>query len=220
MFNKGPFPDGSDNDFGLIETLLWSRKDGFFLLNAHLDRLAQSASVFNFNYEVERVNLALSTAVAREPGEYLRVRLVVSKSGTIETSVNVIEPIVPATCWRVLLARERFSSSNPLLRHKTTRRSIYEEPLAQAISQYDADEVLFLNERDELCEGARCNLFIPHDDRFLTPPISSGLLPGTLRANLLAQGRAIEKRLTKDDLKDEFYMGNSVRGLVRARLIG
>lgn len=188
MFNKGPFPDGSDNDFGLIETLLWSRKDGFFLLNAHLDQLAQSASVFNFNYEVERVNLALSTAVAREPGEYLRVQLVLSKSGTIETSVNVIEPIVPATCWRVLLARERFSSSNPLLRHKTTRRSIYEEPLAQAISQYDADEVLFLNERDELCEGARCNLFIPHDDRFLTPPISSGLLPGTLRANFLHRG--------------------------------
>lgn len=220
MFDKGAVPDGCDNDFGLIETLLWNKKDGFLLLKAHLDRLAQSASIFAFNYQVEHVNLALSTAVAHEPGENLRVRIVVSKSGAIETSVNVIEPIDPATCWRVFLANERFSSSNPLLRHKTTRRSIYEEPLAQAISQYGADEVLFLNEKNELCEGARCNLFIPHDDHLLTPPLSSGLLPGTLRAHLLAQGRATEMRLTKNDLKKEFYMGNSVRGLVRARLIG
>lgn len=219
MFDKGAVSDGHNNDFGLIETLLWSRKDGFFLLNAHLDRLAHSAGVFGFNYQMESVNLALSTTVAHEPGENLRIRIVVSKSGAIETSVSVVEPIIPATCWRIFIAKERFLSSNPLLRHKTTRRSIYEEPLAQAISQYDADEVLFLNERDELCEGARCNLFIPLGDHLVTPPLSSGLLPGTFRAYLLKQRRATEMLLTKNDLKEEFYMGNSVRGLVRARLI-
>jgi len=220
MFDKGAIPDWRDNDFGLIETLLWSKKDGFFLLNEHLDRLSHSASAFDFNYEADQVNLALAVAVSRESGQDLRVRIVVSRSGSIETSVSAIEPIFPATCWRVLLAKERFSSSDPLLRHKTTHRSIYEDPLAQAISQYNVDEILFLNERDELCEGARCNLFITHDDHLVTPPLSSGLLPGTFRAHLLAQGRAREMRLTKNDLKEEFYMGNSVRGLVRARLIG
>ena len=220
MFDKGAIPDGCDTEFGLIETLLWSNKDGFFLLNAHLDRLAQSASVFDFNYQAERVNHALSAAVTGEPGQHLRVRVVVSKSGLIETSVSNLQPATPETCWRVILAKDRFVSSNPLLRHKTTCRSIYEEPLAKAAKEYGADEVLFLNENDELCEGARSNLFIPHEDHLLTPSLSSGLLPGTFRAHLLAQGRAIEKRLRTNDLKEEFFMGNSVRGLVRARLIG
>ena len=54
----------------------------------------------------------------------------------------------------------------------------------------------------------------------LTPPLSCGLLPGTLRARLLAEGRAREAILRLEDLaQGEFLLGNSVRGLVRARLI-
>jgi para-aminobenzoate synthetase/4-amino-4-deoxychorismate lyase len=47
------------------------------------------------------------------------------------------------------------------------------------------------------------------------------LLPGTLRAELIAEGRAVEAVLTLEDLKaaDRVYLGNSVRGLVRAELL-
>ena len=80
--------------------------------------------------------------------------------------------------------------------------------------------MLFLNERDEVCEGARCNVFLERDGGLLTPPLSSGLLPGTLRAHLLASGRAKESVLRLTDFAEgaKFYMGNSVRGLVRAKL--
>ncbi|MNT83220.1 hypothetical protein D3C72_2230560 [compost metagenome] len=52
----------------------------------------------------------------------------------------------------------------------------------------------------------------------LTPPLSSGLLPGTLRAELLATGKAEEQVLTLDDLEgaEAIWLGNSVRGLIRA----
>ncbi|WP_330082818.1 aminotransferase class IV [Methylocystis iwaonis] len=146
----------------------------------------------------------------------LRVRLVLSRDGSIETSATPIDPIPPETIWRVALAERRFSSADPLLRHKTTRRALYEESLAEAVKRHGADEVLFLNERDELCESARCSLFVPSGDILLTPPLSSGLLAGTLRASLIAEGRAREAVLRLDDLGDEFYLGNSVRGLVRA----
>ena len=54
----------------------------------------------------------------------------------------------------------------------------------------------------------------------LTPPLASGLLPGTLRARLLAEGRAREEYLSLEDFEGrEFFMGNSVRGLVRATLL-
>lgn len=242
MSDQGPIPD-RDADFGLIETLLWTREDGFALLAEHLARLAASSTALGFCYDEEKVGAALAKMIpppqpspaegrlirrpslddllrereqAAAPAQRLRVRLVLSKDGAIETSAAPIEPTPPETLWRVVIAERRFSSADPLLRYKTTRRALYEDALADAATRYGADEVLFLNERDELCESARCNLFVPHGEMLLTPPISSGLLPGTLRASLISQGRAREATLRLEDLGEEFFLGNSVRGLVRA----
>jgi 4-amino-4-deoxychorismate lyase len=162
----------------------------------------------------------LSAAVANDASERLRARLVLSRNGAIETSVTPIEPISPETVWRVAIAERRFSSADPLLRHKTTRRALYEDALAEAAQRCGADEILFQNERGELCEAARCNLFVPQGQILVTPPLSCGLLPGTLRAALIAQGRARESILGLEDIaQSEFFLGNSVRGLVRARLV-
>ncbi len=219
MSDQGALPDGRENDFGLIETLLWTRADSFDLLPEHLSRLAASSATLGFAYDEARVRAALEDAVHDNDAPYLRVRLVLSREGAIETSVTKIEPISPETVWRVAIAKRRFSSADRLLRHKTTQRALYEDELTEA-ARDGADEVLFLNERDELCESARCNLFLPRGEILLTPPLSCGLLPGTLRARLLAEGRAREATLRLDDLaQGEFLLGNSVRGLVRARLI-
>ncbi|MFA6205401.1 MAG: aminotransferase class IV [Methylocystis sp.] len=221
MSDQGALSDGRENDFGLIETLLWTRDEGFGLLAEHLARLAASSAALGFADDEARVRDALNAAVAGTSNGRLRVRLVLARDGTIETSVTPIEPIPPNAVWRVAVAKRRFSSADPLLRHKTTRRALYEDALGEAAQRYGADEVLFQNERDELCEAARCNLFAPEDETLLTPPLSCGLLPGTLRAALIAQGRARESILRLEDIsRSEFFLGNSVRGLVRARLVG
>lgn len=230
MSDQGPIPDRRADDFGLIETLLWTNAGGFDLLPEHLARLAASSETLGFAYDEGKVRAALDAAIApsqisvqeREHSatlpERLRVRLVLSRDGGIEVSATPIDPTPPETIWRVALATRRFSSADPLLRHKTTRRALYEDELAAAMKDKGADEVLFLNERDELCESARCNLFVPQGGALLTPPLSCGLLPGTLRASLIASGRAREAILRLADLPRDFYLGNSVRGLIRARL--
>lgn len=220
MSDKGPIPDG-DDEFGLIETLLWTRAGGFDLLPEHLARLSASSAALGFRHDEAAARTALDSA-ARAAGsaERLRVRLVLSRDGGLETSATPIDPVPPEALWGVVIARPRFASGAPLLRHKTTRRALYEDELARAQKDAGADEVLFLNERGELCESARCNLFVPAGDTLLTPPLSCGLLPGTLRASLIAQGRAREAVLRPDDLPGAFFLGNSVRGLVRARLLG
>ncbi|QGM96200.1 aminotransferase class IV [Methylocystis parvus] len=225
MSHQGPLPD-RDADFGLIETLLWTPEAGYALLPEHLARLAASSAALGFRYDEAEVQAALDAAPSpRKRGEGwahdagLRIRLVLSRDGAIETSAVPVEPIPPGTVWRVALAKRRFDSGDPLLRHKTTRRALYEDELAQAVRSCGADEVIFLNERDELCEGARCSLFVPTENALLTPPLSCGLLAGTLRAHLLAQDRAREAVLRLLDLEKGFYLGNSVRGLVRAALI-
>jgi para-aminobenzoate synthetase/4-amino-4-deoxychorismate lyase len=105
--------------------------------------------------------------------------------------------------------------------HKTTNRAFYDEPRQHAHAALSVDEVVFLNERGELTEGSITNLFVQRDGTLLTPPLSSGLLPGTLRAELLATGKASEQLLTLDDLErsDAIWLGNSVRGLMRAEWI-
>jgi branched-subunit amino acid aminotransferase/4-amino-4-deoxychorismate lyase len=208
------------SDFGLIETLLWTRDEGFFLLHEHLERLRRSSAQLGFRCDESRVVEALTRAAESFPGAAaarLRVRIVLSADGAIESSAAQIEPVAENAIWTVAIAERRFESSDPLLRHKTTRRELYETELARA----NADEVLFLNERDEVCEGARANVFLAREGVLLTPPLSSGLLPGTLRARLLREGRAREAVLRLADFEGaEFYMGNSVRGLVRGALRG
>ncbi len=216
--------DNNRQDFGLIETMRWTRAIGFELLPEHLERLAGSSAVLGFAYDEARVRAALDAAVnsaaqQSAPTSVWRVRLVLHRHGAVETSVTPIEAQAADIVWRVALAQKRFASDDPRLRHKTTRRALYEDELAAATKRCGADEVIFRNERDEICEAARCNVFLQQGDLFLTPPLACGLLPGTLRAHLLATGRAREQILRLDDLRNDFRLGNSVRGLMRARLI-
>jgi branched-subunit amino acid aminotransferase/4-amino-4-deoxychorismate lyase len=219
MSDQGEIPDG--RGFGLIETLLWTRAEGFWLLPEHLSRLRVSSLALGFPFDETRVRAALEAAVAAagEAGR-LRVRLVSARDGTLETGATAIDPVPPGAVWTAVLARRRFSAVDPLLRHKTTRRDLYEAELAEASARAGADEVLFLNESGEVCEGARCNVFVKRDGVLLTPPLACGVLPGTLRAHLLSSGEAREEILRPGNLfgASELYMGNSVRGLVRVRL--
>jgi para-aminobenzoate synthetase/4-amino-4-deoxychorismate lyase len=79
-------------------------------------------------------------------------------------------------------------------------------------------ETLFVDDDGKLTEGSFTNLFVERDGKLLTPPASRGLMPGVLRAKLLAEGRAAEADLTPDDLADGFQIGNMVRGLISAKL--
>ncbi len=102
--------------------------------------------------------------------------------------------------------------------HKTTRRELYDREWQEYADRLGTDEVIYLNERGELAEGSRTTIFIERDGTLLTPQLGAGLLPGTLRAELIAEGKAEEAVLTLADLQsaDAIFLGNSVRGLVPA----
>ncbi|HWG07279.1 MAG TPA: aminotransferase class IV [Beijerinckiaceae bacterium] len=163
---------------------------------------------------------ALAEFAADFGAAHKRVRLVLFRGMALEMSASPLSASPPSS-YRVAIAEPRHQSDELLLRHKTTLRDRYERPLAAAAAAVEADEILFLNERDELCEGARCNVFVMREGQLLTPPLSCGLLPGTLRARLLHQGHAREAMLGLADITPatQWFMGNSVRGLVPAALV-
>jgi para-aminobenzoate synthetase/4-amino-4-deoxychorismate lyase len=59
------------------------------------------------------------------------------------------------------------------------------------------------------------------DGALVTPPVSCGLLPGTLRADLVESGRVVERVVRIADLArvERIWLVNSVRGWMDARLV-
>lgn len=200
----------------LIETLLWERGRGYALLARHLDRLAASAGYFGLPFHRAAVVALLEDQSF--PADRMRVRLTLDAAGPAITAVEL--PPNPHV-FRFAIAEERLDSQSLWLAHKTTNRAFYDAPRQRAHATLGVDEVVFHNERGELTEGSITNLFVERGSRLLTPPLSSGLLPGTLRAELLDSGKAIEQVLTLADLEaaDAIWLGNSVRGLLRAEWI-
>ena len=204
--------------FELIETTLHDpAQGGFVLLERHIDRLANSARYFAFAYDEQAVRAALANAVAGTTGR-LRVRLLLAEGGEVSVTSTPLPAADPDATMRYAVSASRVDSNDLFLFHKTTRRELYDRERPEYAARFGSDEVVYLNERGELTEGGFTNIFIERDGMLLTPSVGSGLLPGTLRAELIAEGRARESILTLDDLAaaDAVYLGNSVRGLVVA----
>jgi para-aminobenzoate synthetase/4-amino-4-deoxychorismate lyase len=123
----------------------------------------------------------------------------------------------------VLLASEHGfaarSADDPLLRHKTTFREDYDHAWREAEAQ-GAFDMLFFNERGELTEGGRSNVFVRLDGRWSTPPLGAGLLPGVMRGVLIEELEAEERTLTREDLgrAESLMICNALRGALPARL--
>lgn len=204
--------------FELIETMLHEPEKGIWLRGYHLARLAASAAYFGFVFDASKVHDAIEAAISGNTNERLRVRLLLDEDGGV-TVTTAPQPAAPADAvMRYVVSDSRLNSSDLFLYHKTTRRELYDREWKHYADTLGADEVIYLNEAGELAEGSRTSIFIARDGKLLTPRLAAGVLPGTLRAALLDEGRAEEARLTIQDLNGaaEIYLGNSVRGLVRA----
>jgi 4-amino-4-deoxychorismate lyase len=204
-------------DFSLIETMRFEPGTGILRRNLHSARLRNSAKVLGLD-GAERALAALDDAI-KETSAPLRLRLELFGDGRHDVTSATFVPTPEGTVWRIGVAREaRLNSTDPILRHKTSKRAVYDTARA-GHPRETIDEVILLNEKDEVCEGTITNIFVDDGSgTLLTPPLSSGCLAGILRTSLICGKKARNHRLTLDDLKHRtFYVGNSLRGLIRAK---
>ena len=198
--------------FELLETLLYE-EGNYFLLERHLERLSQSAAYWGFCYADDRVRAQLQDATNAMEGQ-CRVRLLLARNGAICLQHQAL---APPRRLRVALAAEPVDSTDPLLYHKTTHRALYDKQLE---ARPDCDDLVLYNERGELTECCIGNLVLECDGVCCTPPVESGLLAGTFRAELVAQGQLHERPLPIGELAraDALYLINSVRRWVELEL--
>ncbi|WP_404336023.1 aminodeoxychorismate synthase component I [Sphingomonas sp. MMS12-HWE2-04] len=207
---KGAFVSAGERPFDLIETMRFDPIDGMPLLERHLARVKASALAFDFRFDRHsaRNELQAATFRLRDPA---KVRVLLSRSGAIAIGISPL-PEYPDGPVRIALAPREVARNDFRLRHKISRRDFYD----RARRESGAWEVVLLDEDGFVTEGSFTNVFVERHGVLVTPPLSRGLLPGVLRAELLDTGRAIEGDLRPNDLQDGFFVGNAVRGLVAA----
>jgi para-aminobenzoate synthetase/4-amino-4-deoxychorismate lyase len=210
---KARYYDAARKPFELIETLRYEPHKGFVRAERHLARMKASAEFFHIPFDDSAAWRSLNNATA-DAKENLRVRLTLNESGEFARTAAPLGQ--SAQEWTYAISEKRIDSADVLLRHKTNWRELYESEYAAL----GADEVIFLNERGEITEGSRTNVFAQICGRLLTPPLSSGVLNGCLRAEMLAEYDCEVSTIMLDDLAraDAIFLGNSLRGLIRAKL--
>ena len=214
---KARFLTGFDPGFELIETIRLD--DGAYpLLSMHLERVAASARSLGFACDLPAISGAL-VELALEYGDgAFRVRLTLAHDGRFSITQAAMHQ--EAKNWQIVFAEETLDCDDYLLRHKTSARSRYDSALAGLAGMPEVFDAIFCNARGEVCEGARSNVYVERHGLLLTPPLSSGLLPGVMRRHLLETGRAVERVLFRDDLLEAsaIYVSNALRGLVPVTL--
>jgi para-aminobenzoate synthetase/4-amino-4-deoxychorismate lyase len=205
-------------DFAILETFASDADDA--ALGAHLARMRATARAFGIDFDGAGLIDALGARASHHAGDgrahLIRVRL--HAEGRFEILDEELEPLAQPV--RIRLAEARVRSDDPFLQHKTTWRPAQDAAKEEA-RRSDCFEALLANERGELTEGWRTNLFVERNGVTWTPPVASGLLPGILRSRLVSEGRVRERAIAAEELRtaDAIYVGNSARGLLRASLI-
>ncbi len=209
---KGEFVGAAGESFDLIETMFFDPIEGVQRLEGHLARMKASAAALGFTFDRHGTRNSLQSATFRLRNA-ARVRMRLAPSGALAIEVSPLPRLaelpVPVAVRPAPMAADDFR-----LTHKTSLRAAYDS----ARHESGAAEVVFVDEPGFVTEGSWSNIFVERDGQLLTPPLALGLLPGVLRAELIDKGRAAESHLRIADLESGFFIGNSLRGLIPARL--
>jgi para-aminobenzoate synthetase / 4-amino-4-deoxychorismate lyase len=212
---KAGFLTRSRQPFQLIETMLCHQSQLRFL-DMHLDRLESSATYFDIPFDRPTIlSQIIATTNQLHPEASYRIRLLLDSSGNITLTSEKLSPESADQKISIRLSPTPTNSTDVFLRHKTTNREQYNSDYAQARAD-GFDEIIYTNESNEVTEGAISNIFIQRDGKLLTPPLTSGVLPGIYRRHLLETNPAAEERvLTLHDLlaAEAVFLCNSLRGL-------
>lgn len=212
--HKSAFVQRASAPFALLETL---RIDGGVArhMHAHLDRMAATASHFGYPWNRSLAVRALSELTAAHPQGVRRVRLLLHADGKLEVEAPAMNDVAGPVLAQ-LASRPLLEAYGEFVRFKTTRRSHY-DAFAPAPGVFDT---LLWNDACELTEFTRGNVAVKLDGRWLTPPLSSGLLPGVERAMVISSRRVEESVVRVEDLSraESIAFFNSLRGWIPVQL--
>ena len=205
-------------EFQLMESILWTPDEGYFILDYHLKRMKESAEYFDYRFSQGKIlNMLNSTAKSLQTGSY-KIRILLSKNEEIEIQSTLLDVGNYSKPLKVRLAKNSVDSNDIFLFHKTTYRSVYDQARAECP---ECDEVLLYNEKGELTEFTNANVLVKINGQLYTPPVDCGLLAGTHRQFMLDRKEIYEKVISLEMFEQcqEVYLINSVRKMITVYLL-
>ena len=201
--------------FSLLETMRLD--DGRLCrLDRHLDRAAAAARFFGIEWSGARVRAVCDAAAQEHTEGSWRARLLVDRTGRATVGCT---PYAPDRRPRlVAFAATPIDDRDPFVFNKTTRRAQYD---LACRARPDVEDVLLWNARGEITESTIANLIVEIDGHRWTPPVTSGLLAGVFRGELLRTGTVRERILTRATVARaaRLWLVNSLREWMDVTLV-
>lgn len=204
----------------LIETMRVEPDGTLPLLACHMRRLAASCQALGHAQPGAALDAALRQHIAGlDADQTHRLRLLLSQDGSFTLTSSVLrgtqEPV------KLALQADVLQADHAWLQHKTTHRPWYDAAQTWLAENPSFFDLVFCNAHNQVCEASRSNVYIQDaSGRWLTPPLSCGLLPGVQRQALLDQGRVELAVISRQDLFDApaVRVSNALRGWLAAEL--
>lgn len=186
--------DGWPVGSGVFETIRTENGEVFELAR-HMRRASTAAREFGIKLPgEEQVREAIVELLNVEPQDLGRLRLMFSKEWFVAVHQSYVEISVPAK----LKVIDESRLVDPIA-FKTFPYS-HRTGLLQLAQREGFDEIICVNESGEITEGAVSNFLFRIDGRWVTTPLSAGVLPGVQRAIVIERCGVSVQSLTRSDI--------------------
>lgn len=205
--------DGFSFGIGAFETMLVH--DGrCVLLERHLERLDSALRMLGIDRRVDERTVDSMTSDGRLDDKILKIE-VSEKNTVFSQRDNRYTDADYDRGFRLRTTDVRRNETSPFTYIKSL---MYGDNLMERHKAMDHgyDEALFLNTRGEVCECSSSNIFFISEGELVTPPVSCGMLPGTVRAFIIETIGAEERIIHPADIPgfDGCFLTNSIMGIM------
>src|SRR3989338_439304 len=186
--------------YGLFETIKCEQGMPLFF-ESHYKRLTHSAKELGmpFPVEQEEVKKWIKEVLSANKLTSGRVKIIISKR--LEEKFNVLVMASPLekshSSYSLLAYTLSRDSKSVSFRHKTTSRADSYVAYKKALEE-GFNDALYVNEKNELIECTRANIFLVMDDKIITPLLESGILSGVTREKIIdiakKEGMTVEEK--------------------------
>ena len=216
---KSKFLTDPTEYFEIFETMKYEDGEIKFL-NEHFRRMKSVSDYFLFRFPKKRIMKRIEKTISElDQRHSKKIRLLLNKWGKIKIEASDLSESFDRVS--VIISQSKILSTDRFKYFKTTNRNLYDKEYS-AYKSKGYYEVLYLNEKNELAEGSRSNIFLKKDNQWFTPPLYSGALPGIYRKYFINNNiNAFEKSIKIDDLRnaDGLILTNALRGEIRVNRV-
>ena len=205
--------------FEIFETMRYESGEIKFL-KEHIGRMKSASAHFLFKFPKKKIMKRIEKSISElDQRQIKKIKLLLNKWGEIKIEISDLLESVDKVS--VIISQNKISSIDRFRHFKTTNRKLYEKEY-ESYKSKGLYEVLYLNEKNELVEGSRSNIFLKKDTQWFTPALNSGALPGIYRKYFIENNiNTSEKNIRMEDLlnADGLLLTNALRGEIKVNKV-